>query len=306
MLKLTPPTKAFIGIFVVFSFALIFFIYLGIENMWFDNSKIYKTKLSEADGLRNGTLVTLSGLRVGEVIKLKVDDDNKIIATFKVKSSLAHKMKEGTIIRVVRSFVIGDKRLDITPGPKENAAIPEGGEILGIESFEIADLLSGKKVGEMVGKMEALINGLNTMSTSFTLLSQKVKPEELVSLYELLLPTVKKLNQVLINADGVLVEVAKEKSSISPLVKNSSALLATSKKQFIDNELLFNTLTSADKITRPIAGDEKLIKNMIVALNETIITLKAIQRTWMLSSHVKAVEEEAKKAANPPTPAAEP
>ncbi|MFN8370571.1 MAG: MlaD family protein [Bacteriovoracaceae bacterium] len=295
MIKLTPPTKAFIGIAVVFTFSIIFFIYLGIENMWFDNSKEYKTKLSEADGLRSGTLVTLSGLRVGEVVKLKVDDDNKIIATFKVKSSLAHKIKEGTVVHVVRSFVIGDKRLDISPGPKENASIPEGGIVPGIESFEIADLLSGKKVGEIMGKLDSLINAVNALS----MVGAKVKPEELVALYQLILPTVKKLNQVLVNADGVLIEVAKEKNAISPMLRNSSSILAgTDKiiKPIAANEKLIKDMVgNLALLTEEVAKDPQLAKKMLTALNETIVTLKAIQRTWMLSSHVKAVEEESKK-----------
>ena len=59
--------KAFFGLAgLSILFTVIFFV-IGQRNLWFEPKNYYVTHIKDADGLREGSVVTLSGLRVGEV-----------------------------------------------------------------------------------------------------------------------------------------------------------------------------------------------------------------------------------------------
>ena len=52
---------------------------IGKRNFWFEAKNTYVTRVTDADGLRIGSAVTIAGLRVGEVSALAVEDDITIL-----------------------------------------------------------------------------------------------------------------------------------------------------------------------------------------------------------------------------------
>jgi len=274
-------------------FCAIFFV-IGKRNLWFEAKNYYTTHIKDADGLREGSIVTLSGLRVGEVTKLEVDPDNKIAVTFSVKRSLKEKVRANSTARLYRAFVIGEKRIDLTPGDLKLEIIKNKGTVKGVESSELADMISGKNVSKLLNEMSSISGSLDRWKDALLAVSKKVNPEEMTKTYLLIRPTLENINNI-----------SKELTAFTDSVK-------ILKKDLIDPKVLQNTIKNTNKLIYPVAKRGALIEQLldninaisnelantpsfasdvISALNETTITLKAIQKTWMLKSHVKDLKD---------------
>jgi hypothetical protein len=293
--------KALIGGLVIAISFIGCLLYIGKKNLWFESKNKYWTKVKDADGLSEGGIVSMSGIRIGEVTELYVREDNSVEVRFTIKSSLQNKIRAGAAARLYRAFVIGEKRLDILPGSPEGALIPEGGELKGMESSEIVDLVSGKNIGQFTSRFEVLTEGLGKWQIALEKLTEKMDPESMAKIYDLLRPTLENIS-VLSNDLRILkpmLERIDDKMLKSNLVEKT--LTAANK-----------TLAHTDKILGPVAKREVLLeqaldnlnalssemaknptfaKDLIGTLKEVTTTLKAIQKTWFLKGHVEDVKK---------------
>lgn len=287
--------KALIGITLMGTLFFASIVYVGQRNLWFEPKVKFNTHIQDADGLREGAVVTLAGLRVGEVTDLQVAKDNKIEVTFTVKKSLAERVTKNSVAKLHRTFLIGEKRIDLIPA--EGEPLPAGSNVKGMDSTELADMLSGKNMNSIFARLSDLQKGLDNWAKSFNALSENIKPEEIVGIYKLITPTLHSVKKL---ADEMM-EV--------------TALSSEIRRDFIKNSLAKKTLGHVEKTLMPLASREKLLedaldsvsllttelakyphfaKDLVETLKETSTTLKAIQRTWMLKDHVEDVKKDGK------------
>jgi ABC-type transporter Mla subunit MlaD len=98
MKALTPQErKALAGIAAVALFIAYSVYEIGKRNFWFEAQNIYHTHVKNADGLRVGSVVTISGLRVGEVSALDVDEENNIAVTLQVRRTVASRLRRDSV-----------------------------------------------------------------------------------------------------------------------------------------------------------------------------------------------------------------
>lgn len=160
--------KAFIGIIIIVALFVANIIYIGRKNLWFETKNRYWTELNSGDGLREGTQVTFNGLVIGVITDLSVSDTNMIRVTFNVKKTLAKKITEGSLIKVTRSMMIGEKKLEVIPGTRGRPIIPNNGYIPGVDLREINELLSGDQFQRYLPQVERILNNVDILMTSLT------------------------------------------------------------------------------------------------------------------------------------------
>jgi phospholipid/cholesterol/gamma-HCH transport system substrate-binding protein len=279
--------KAFLGVFVVSLIFLISIFIIGRKNLWFENKNTYTTVVSSADGLSVGSLVTLSGLRVGEVSALEVDSNNKILVHFTVKESLTEKMHSGTIAKVIRSFVIGEKKINLIPGPPDNPLLKNGAMVEGEDSTEITDLISGEKIGQILKRLEGLTQGLDRWSEGLAKGMAKMNPEDLTAIYQKMNPTMDNLNLLAQDGRKLVREVRQQifkEEKIGKVLTNTNKVLAPLAQR---EQLMEHVLDNLQVISDELKANPKFTSKIISTLKEVEITLKAIQKTWILEDHVK-------------------
>ena len=176
--------KALLGILLSIAGMVIAVLIIGKRNLWFETKNSYYTYYHDVEGLTEGSLVTLRGLRVGEVQALEVNSDNQIKVTFSVKNSLENKIRQDSMARQHRAFVIGEKRIDIVPGTSSVPQVPNGGLVSGLDSMDLPDLVSGKNIGNLTGKFENILVSLKKWSDALLILSDKIQPNDLANLYK--------------------------------------------------------------------------------------------------------------------------
>jgi ABC-type transporter Mla subunit MlaD len=159
--------KALIGTIIITLLFIGNVIYIGKKNLWFEPTNKYWTVLKSGDGLREGTLITFNGLKMGEITELNVTDENLIHVVFSVRVSLAEKITSGSTVRVWRSMMIGEKRLEIMPGVRGSAPLKSGSYIPGEDVRELSDLLSGgEQLQHLMPQLLRLLNNVDIITTN--------------------------------------------------------------------------------------------------------------------------------------------
>jgi ABC-type transporter Mla subunit MlaD len=159
--------KALIGSIIITLLFVGNVIYIGKKNLWFEPKNRYWTVLKYGEGLREGTLVTFNGLKIGEVSDLNVTDDNMINVKFTVRTSLAEKITASSVVKVARSMMIGEKRLEIMPGAPGEPALKNKSFIPGEDVRELSELLTGgEQLQRLTPQLLRVLNNVDAITSS--------------------------------------------------------------------------------------------------------------------------------------------
>ena len=253
--------KAIIGIVIVIFFFTFSVLYIGNKNFWFSSITHYKTLIKNAEGLRSGADITISGFIVGKVINLKVNDDNKIEVDLGVYSEMAHKINKGTKAKVLSSYLIGQKKISLIPNPLKTDRLEKNGIILSSDTQNLTDMISSENISDAIMRLDKLTTNIETSLGSMGKLSEAV-------------------NSKLIKNKLIQSTLKDTKLFIRPFKNNSKKV----------NELLVLAHSLANEINK----NPNMTRNVATALQEAIITLKAIQKTWILENHVEKLKNKEK------------
>lgn len=318
-MSLSPQErKAIAGMSLIAIFLVASFWEIGRRNLWFESKNTYYTTVKDADGLRVGSLVTIAGLRVGEVSSLDVDEENNITVTMKVKKTVASRIREDSVATAFRAFIIGEKRIEIVPGTEHKQQLPDKAFLYGKETSDLMEFVTGKKLAEMMDQVTTLMGGLTTTVKGLEEifgLYKGGKFDKTISLVDPALENFLKLSDDLI----VMTKELKTKSKQMPaLVENTAGLTGDMRADLFKNGQTKLFLTNFNSVMEPVVARTKLIdsllanledlshdlkanpqygKQVLDAVKELTVTLKALQKTWILEDKTEEVknEEKAKK-----------
>lgn len=305
------------GLFVVGAFMAILFALVGVaaKQGWFDSRTEYSTTFDEADGIHTGTTVQLAGLRAGAVEKVELTEDNKIHVTFYVFSKFNSKIRKDSTALMVRPFVIGERMLEVTVGSESEPELGAHGKMAGLESVDLMTLMSGRKLGAYMGSIGEATKNLRTLAEAFL---DKSRTENLVKIFDRINPLLENMNVMAIEVTkltrqgtkderfGVVMKemaaVAKELGIVLPVLKEKSPEMFQNTERLITN---LSQLTDQFKLLTPafteIAPElPRASRRAIEALDETVVLLKAMQKSFFLRSNAQEVREEEKKQQRKP------
>lgn len=87
---------------------------------------VYSAQFSRVDGIRDGTDVRISGIKVGQVVSLTLEPGT-FYADVQLSVDPRFKLSKDSIASIKMSGLLGDKFVDIEPG-NEDEIIPPGGK----------------------------------------------------------------------------------------------------------------------------------------------------------------------------------
>ena len=88
--------------------------------------------LPRADGIREGASVTYLGLRVGEVERLVIDDRRIVLHLFIQRPDV--ELRRGDSIRIATLGLLGDRVLELVPGPASAPLLAPGDTLTAMSS----------------------------------------------------------------------------------------------------------------------------------------------------------------------------
>ena len=148
MKKYTIETT--VGIFLVFGLLCVGYmtVKLGHVSLLGDNSYTLFAKFTSVSGLRAGSLVYISGIEVGRVEKLSMDQKSqRAVVELRIRNDI--KIYDDAIASIKTEGLIGDMHLSIDPGGAGTLLKP-GGIITETQPpVDIADLISKYAFGDV-------------------------------------------------------------------------------------------------------------------------------------------------------------
>jgi phospholipid/cholesterol/gamma-HCH transport system substrate-binding protein len=168
-----------VGIFTAVGIVLfcLSIILLGGDKMFFAAREELKVRLPQVQGLGQGSVVSLSGVPIGNVDGIKfVEKSHDVEVTLDIDEDALKRITEGSKATVKTQGALGDKYIYIEPGPVDAPALKAGALIETDRSPDFLDLIAqkGAEMGEVVDvikEMRILLQSMNQDGRSGRLFS---------------------------------------------------------------------------------------------------------------------------------------
>ena len=280
---------------------------VAVRKGWFSSKVSFQTVVESAEGLHSGTQVQMAGLRVGSVTDVELVSAKEVKINFEVLEKFHKRIRKDSVVMVVRPFIIGDKVVDITIGSDDLEKIKAGSEIAAVPTYDLMDLASGRKLGPFMDSLQSVMGNLKVLVKAF---SDRERMQKIVQIFDELLPLIKNMNQMSSGVSQVTSTLNKHQrfelmvKNLSDLTKELAIVMPEFKKQVPNMGTQFaalvnNLATLTDefkKLTPTISAVAPELPQAslraLEMLDEMVITLKAMQKTFMLSGSVEEVREE--------------
>lgn len=264
---------------------------IAVKNGWFSRKVSFTTELESADGLHAGTTVQIAGLRVGSVTDVELESNDRVLVKFEVLEKFQDKVRADSRVHMFRPFILSEKVLEVSVGSESEPLIPPGGKVAIVTSTDIMDLMSGKKMGMALESFDKLAESLKILGNA---LADPKRTRSLVNVLD-------KLNPLVENLNTMSLEIAKITKSTGREVPDLGVQLGQVVKNLNVLTTEFQKLTPAISAVAPELP--RTSRRAIEALDETVVTLKAMQKSFLLKGNVDDVrKEENRRPANTSEP----
>lgn len=313
--KFEKVAGLFVGV-AIFS-CMVSMMGIALKNGWFSLKVHYTTELESADGLHEGTSVQIAGLRVGSVTRVDLEGKDRVLVEFEVLEKFSSKIRKDSVVQMFRPFILSEKVLDVSVGSDGEPVLEPGEKIASVAGVDLMDLLSGKKMGTMFSSFDHLAESLKIVGEAF---GDPARMKALMQTLDRLNPLVENLNTMSLEFGKIAIAANKQKRAeniIDSLAKVSQELekvvpsfnsevpdLGVQLAQIVKN---LNVLTTEFKKVTPaisaIAPElPQTSRRAVEALDETVVLLKAMQRSFLFRGSVQEIRQEERQPANTSEP----
>ncbi|MCJ8277562.1 MAG: MCE family protein [Bdellovibrionales bacterium] len=280
---------------------------MGIKKGWFEPKMKLKTYVKAADGIRSGTPVNFSGLQIGSVDSVDLKAGQGVEIQFRVRKRFAKQLHDDAVIRVVRPFIIGEKVLEIDTSEASGPLVKEGQTLMAQQAPDFLEFLGGNKLGNYMESLSSTMENLQKLAEAF--LSNE-RSDKIIELFDEIFPLMEKMNSMASEVSTLSATLTEKKKMaktidqflvLSRQMNKTLPMMSKDMPELSQNVLVLtknlNQLTKDMNqiipVIKEIAPDIPMTTQKAVkALDETVVTLKAMQKTFFLRSSVREVKEE--------------
>jgi ABC-type transporter Mla subunit MlaD len=243
---------------------------------------------------------------------MKVNENNIIDIQFSVVKTFSHRIHNDARVMFSRGSIFGEKHIDLLPGSKSQPVLIEGAFIKGRDATGLSDFITGNKLNVLMTDIEDIIRSTKKMALLIENFATEDKIGDHAKSAALIYPALN--NFVALSNDLVeLTEKVKKRDTDFPeMVEHGSKMVTSLNKDFIESGVAQSALSSIDRVMGPIADRQLLVEQLLGnleslsatlsknpdygdklldTLNEMTLTMKALQRTWILSDHAEDIKK---------------
>lgn len=284
---------------------------VAVKQGWFDAKVSFTTKFKAAEGLHAGAVVQIAGLRAGSVDQVDLMDDDMILVRFSVLEKFTTRIKTDSQAQLIRPFIIGERALEITVGSNEAPRLAAGGLMRGHDTVDLMTMLSGRNLGESLATMSDMMTNLKSLAEAFL---DKDRTQNMIRMFDRIDPLLKNLNTMSVeviklsrqatkdeNMGRVMAELAtttRELNALIPMINQKAPKMGEDIEKLVSN---LAVLTDQFKVFIPALAEvgpdlPHASRRAVQALDEAVVLLKAMQKSFFLRGNVEDVKEEEEKA----------
>ncbi|HSD06341.1 MlaD family protein [Flavobacterium sp.] len=154
------------------------------QNLFGENFQL-KSKFKTVSGLKVGNNVRFSGITVGTVSEIEIENDTTVIVAMVLEKEVQKYIKKDARTSISSDGLVGDKVVTITPGTSSNEVIKDNAYIQSTNPIEMDELM--KSVKASVDNAEIITSQLaqftynmnNGKGTLFKLMNDRAFAEKL-------------------------------------------------------------------------------------------------------------------------------
>lgn len=288
----TSLEKLRLGIFVILGTALLVFgaYVIGNKQNMFGNTFTIHTVFKNVNGLEKGNNVRYSGISVGTVKDIVMENDSTIDVVMIIQDKMLKHIKNDAIATIGSDGLVGSMIVNIVPGNGLGAMIKSGDQIISYSRIGAEDMMSTLNVtsenaalltADLLKVTAALIKGEGTLGRLLndTLMAQNLEQ------------TILNLKLASANANNTLEEVNRfvnaansENSVVGVLLRDSLAGLEI-------KQIIHNLESTSDRMQNLTANLDTVVNGISEgkgALNYLTKDTVLVQR---LEATMKSIEE---------------
>jgi len=156
---------------------------IGREQQFWERKQSYEIRFARINGLRVGSVVSLTGVDIGSVDDISFPDNtsaNYLSVIVRVSRRAAVRIREDSTARIRTIGLLGDKYIEISAGSPQAALLPPGSIIPSADPIDYEALLG--EGGDIITNIVEVTNSLRSVLSSIErgdgLLGQIVKNRE--------------------------------------------------------------------------------------------------------------------------------
>lgn len=258
-----------VGMFVAIGLiaAAVSILMLGGDRFVLKRQAIFTARFTEVEGLFPGSVVSLSGLRIGNIKAITMAPDLKLDIQMQVEPQFAERITEGAIAEVKTQGALGDKYIFIRPGPADAKPIPPG-TVLPSDETSFMSLLTDRKDGmaraiDLIKELHILVASFNQDGKTAKMMNNMSEASERLKTTIAKLDTImndlsgpnpedKRLKKALISLSNIMEKVDKGQGTLGQLINDPSVhqslknLLGPSPRGKFMKDMVRETIRSAD------------------------------------------------------------
>ncbi len=281
------PFAKIVGLFVISAglVAATALVGLGINQGWIVPKITLFAVFDEAEYIKPGDPVTLSGFKVGEVGKLSLTEDLKVVAQLKIERRYMFHITSGAIARPEPPLLIGQGKIRLHPGTSLTP-LARGDTLLTGQTEGIAILISS--VQEILETADAAINNLLEISGSVAAMTQEFSHPD--SSMNRILRATAKLAEDLSSGDGLIPALMSDMTFKMRIDSTLIAAADASRELALIMGNMDQLLSSADSLLFEVGSLARLVEEsaprlaqeLVPVLRELRLTLEKTRSSWLL------------------------
>jgi phospholipid/cholesterol/gamma-HCH transport system substrate-binding protein len=175
-----------VGIFALIGVVLfcISIILLGGDKFFFSRTYDLKVRMSQVQGLGKGSVVSLTGVPVGNVETIEfLPGEKDVEVTIRVQRAVQPKITEGSMASIKTQGALGDKYVYIEPGPLSAAPLKDGAQLPMDKTPDFLDIIASKgaemgEIVEVIKEVHILFKNINNENRSARLMNNLVESSQ--------------------------------------------------------------------------------------------------------------------------------
>jgi len=270
-----------VGSFVLVAVALLVWLLITsqkAQNIFEDEITLYG-RMSQIQAVDEDTNVVISGLNVGSVTEVNIDDKNNAVITMSILKKYQKLIRTNSVAEVLnfKFALLGKSVIEISIGSPSLPVIKDGSTLEIQESLNLVKLVG--KVEPVLATIQNTINNINDIVES-------IKPETIhtnINNIESISNDLKNISEQISKGRGTIgraVYSQQMEQDIKASITNLRKITEDTRTMLVQTQKLLKTLqTQADEIPE-ITGKVKPL------IDEADKTIRATQQIWPLSGSI--------------------
>jgi phospholipid/cholesterol/gamma-HCH transport system substrate-binding protein len=244
-----------LGLFVLLALVLFAFLatFLGSVPTWFKRANSYTIEFTDAPTIAQGTPVRRSGVRIGEVNRVELDDETgEVSVTISVdKKYMLRRYEQPTL---VVGLLGGDSSIDFIPKktdePPDRTPIPPESVLRGVRQPTVGSLVS--QASEVVPTTQELLNDIRKSLKSMERLTPLT--EETIREYRDLARTANKAAPQILKTNDEIQQLVKAVRETVPDLRRTNDEVQTAARSFgrLSERLDLLVQSNQDKLVKSL------------------------------------------------------